>query len=46
MIVDEDSEYKTNYKMKAESKTYSNEDFHWIKVLGKGSYGKVYLVRL
>lgn len=25
-------------------KTYSEEDFKKIKVLGKGSYGKVYLV--
>ena len=29
-----------------EPKKYSNEDFEWIKVLGKGSYGKVYLVWL
>lgn len=47
MVVDDSTEYKSNYEMGTKQpKKYSNEDFERIKVLGKGSYGKVYLVRL
>ena len=44
-MVGTEEDFPMDECMKSSNKKYTPEDFERVKVIGKGSYGKVYLVR-